>query len=57
VKDSRRNDSVIHKKLPSPAGALGLTQLNCLAVSKGYWPINYENASSFQLPNDFKAVF
>ncbi len=31
--------------------------MNCLAVSKGYWPINYETASTFQIPNQFKSVF
>jgi anaphase-promoting complex subunit 2 len=28
-----------------------------LAVSKGYWPINYEAASTLQIPSDFKGVF
>jgi hypothetical protein len=31
--------------------------MNCLAVSKGYWPINYENTSAFELPENIKQVF
>ena len=31
--------------------------MNCLAVSKGYWPINYENTSSFEFPENIKQVF
>ncbi len=31
--------------------------MHCLAVSKGYWPINYENQSTFELPQQLKTVF
>ena len=31
--------------------------MNCLAVSKGYWPINYDNSTSFDLPENIKKVF
>jgi len=52
VKDSKRNDGVIHNsRLNFRTERLALKELNCLAVSKGYWPINYENSSSFQIPN------
>ena len=36
-----------------PSGPISLSQVNCLAVSKGYWPINYE-ASSNYIPPAFK---
>ena len=29
---------------------MSLGQLNCLAVSKGYWPINYEANTNVNLP-------
>jgi anaphase-promoting complex subunit 2 len=52
VKDSKRNDGVIHNSRANfRTERLALKELNCLAVSKGYWPINYENSSSFQIPN------
>jgi anaphase-promoting complex subunit 2 len=58
VKDSKRNDGVIHNARPNfRTEELALKDLNCLAVSKGYWPINYESASSFQVPADLQAVF
>jgi len=42
VKDSKKNDGTIHnQKLYSQTKYLSLNELNCLAVSKGYWPINY----------------
>lgn len=42
VKDSKRNDTIIHsKKSENKPGLLSLNELNCLVVSKGYWPINY----------------
>lgn len=60
VKDSKRNDNVIHReqanKLVDEA-QLSLLQMNCLTVSKGYWPINYETNINFQLPSEFKRVF
>jgi anaphase-promoting complex subunit 2 len=34
-----------------------MEKMNCLAVSKGYWPINYENSTSFELPEPIKKVF
>jgi hypothetical protein len=42
VKDSKKNDREIHSyrsKLTN--GPISLQQVNCLSVSKGYWPINY----------------
>ena len=59
VNDSRRNDGVVHnKKAPiNPKSPISLNELNCLSVSKGYWPINYENTSSFNLPASMKLVF
>lgn len=30
--------------------------MNCLAVSKGYWPINYD-APTFSIPPIFKNIF
>ena len=48
VKDSKKNDTVIHKEKFKPSSqGFTLNQMNCLAVSKGYWPINYENTTSF----------
>lgn len=43
VQDSRRNDGVIHsrKSMNNPRAPFSLNELNCLSVSKGYWPINY----------------
>lgn len=42
VKDSKRNDHIIQaKKGQNKYDVLSLEQLNCLVVSKGYWPINY----------------
>ena len=26
-------------------------------MSKGYWPINYENANAFQIPKELEAIF
>ena len=59
VKDSKRNDTIIHAKKShsSPGSIISLNELNCLSVSKGYWPINYENTSSFNLPAEMKLVF
>jgi anaphase-promoting complex subunit 2 len=58
VKDSRRNDTVIHQRPSnSRSASIALSELNCLSVSKGYWPINYENASTYQLPVDFRQIF
>lgn len=58
VKDSKRNDGVIHNARPNfRSEELALKELNCLAVSKGYWPINYENSSSFQVPAGLQTVF
>ena len=35
-----------------------MDQMHCLAVSKGYWPINYDNTTnSFELPESIKPVF
>ena len=31
--------------------------MNCLAASKGYWPINYENNTSYEVPADLLKVF
>lgn len=31
--------------------------LHCLAVSKGYWPINYEASSNYNVPTSLKPVF
>ena len=57
VKDSKKNDKEIHsiknKIINRP---IKLEQVNCLAVSKGYWPINYEASSSY-IPPGFKEVF
>jgi hypothetical protein len=48
VKDSKKNDTVIHKeKIMKGNSELSMEQMNCLAVSKGYWPINYEITTSF----------
>ena len=57
VKDSRKNDREIHS-LPSKVrnSSLSLQQVNCLAVSKGYWPINYEAANTY-IPSQFKDIF
>jgi anaphase-promoting complex subunit 2 len=59
VKDSKRNDGVIHaKRSPVPARApITLKELSCLSVSKGYWPINYENTSTFNMPPEMRTVF
>ncbi len=54
VKDSKKNDKEIHMfKSKISHGPISLSQVNCLAVSKGYWPINYE-ASSNYIPQAFK---
>lgn len=37
-------------------GSVTLKQMNCLAVSKGYWPINYDTPAFF-VPATFKNVF
>ena len=52
VQDSRRNDGKIHAKkvIKNPRVPISINELNCLSVSKGYWPINYENTSSFKMP-------
>lgn len=57
VKDSKRTDNLIHKepKLVS-SEMLSPDNLHCLAVSKGYWPINYDSASH-AIPNSLKPVF
>ena len=59
VNDSKRQDTVVHNNAPPalPRAPLNLRELNTLAVSKGYWPINYDNPNSFQLPAPFKKVF
>lgn len=58
VKDSKKNDAVVHqKKSQYRPGAISLSELNCLAVSKGYWPINYENTTSFNIPPELKNIF
>lgn len=58
VKDSKRNDTVIHNtRLNFKTEELALKEFNCLAVSKGYWPINYENANNFQIPKDLQNIF
>lgn len=36
---------------------LSIDRMNCLAVSKGYWPINYENQVTFEMPETMKSVF
>lgn len=53
VRDSRKNDTVIHKEkaakmlsqqqsiMSNKKESFGIEKMNCLAVSKGYWPINY----------------
>lgn len=57
VKDSKKNDKEIHNIKPKIInGPIKLEQVNCLAVSKGYWPINYEASSSY-IPPGFKEVF
>ena len=38
------------------SSALSLKQMNCLAVSKGYWPINYD-APTFYVPVVFRNIF
>jgi len=48
VKDSKRNDNIIHNERgPSGETEFSLQQMHCLAVSKGYWPINYEVTKNF----------
>lgn len=60
-KESKKIDRDIHKtkgKNHNNGGEFSLEQMNCLAVSKGYWPINYDNTtSSFELPDSMKPVF
>ena len=58
VKDSKRLDKEIHalQSGVSQNCPIKLSQMNCLAVSKGYWPINYE-ASNSHVPEVFKEVF
>ena len=57
VQDSKKLDKEI-QGFPSSLknSTLTLKQMNCLAVSKGYWPINYETPS-FSVPDPFKGVF
>jgi anaphase-promoting complex subunit 2 len=58
VKDSKRTDNLIHKEpahLSTPF--LHPENLHCLAVSKGYWPINYEIANAYSFPASLKPVF
>ena len=52
VQDSKRNDGKIHSKnIPlNPRNPISLKELNCLSVSRGYWPINYDNTTSFKMP-------
>ncbi len=59
VRDSRKNDTVVHKEkavlINNNINAIitkdfAIDKMNCLAVSKGYWPINYDNQSTFELP-------
>lgn len=58
VKDSKRNDAVIHNTRSNfGTSELDLKFFNCLAVSKGYWPINYENSSTFQIPKSLQTIF
>ena len=59
VDDSKRNDSVIHaiKGMMPPRAPISIKQLQCLSVSKGYWPINYEAPQTFQLPPDLNHIF
>ena len=58
VKDSKRLDKEIHANYQKRTSncPISLPQMNCLAVSKGYWPINYE-ASNSHVPEIFKEVF
>lgn len=57
VKDSKKNDREIHSLPSKVVGCpLALQQVNVLAVSKGYWPINYEVSNTY-VPHQFKAVF
>jgi len=58
VKNSKKNDEdVYNKKGNYKPGAIKLGEIKCLAVSKGYWPINYENTSSFNVPPQYKSIF
>jgi anaphase-promoting complex subunit 2 len=51
VKDSKRTDNLIHKEpVTVHSHLLNPENLHCLAVSKGYWPINYEVSSNYNIP-------
>ena len=56
-KDSKRTDNIINKAAHIiPACPIQPKDLHCTTVSKGYWPITYDN-QVFNLPKMFAPVF